>query len=102
MRWGAIIAGALGLAVLEAVVSRTSAASNVGGLLGGVGTIVRGFISPQVPAFNTSSSSSSSSGGNIAQGIVPGATIPAPSSSPTKVPAPTIPPGIGLLGRLPA
>ncbi len=64
--------GALGLAVLDAVVSRPAAAGRVGGALSGVGTIVRKFISPAVPAF-------------------------APSTPPTAAPPPTAPASVAPL-----
>ncbi len=49
--WAAIAAGAIGLAVLDGVVSRSSAVNNVGGWLAGAGKAVRWFLSPAVPAF---------------------------------------------------
>lgn len=54
--WAAIAAGAVGLAVLDGMVSRSSATSNVGGWIAGAGKAVDWFLSPAVPAFSTSSS----------------------------------------------
>jgi hypothetical protein len=59
--WGTIIAGAIGLAVLDAIVSTSSGASNVGGFLAGLGSAVQKIISPQVPAFHTTSGTSANS-----------------------------------------
>ena len=64
MRWGSILLGAIGLAVLDAVLSRRGATSNVGGALKGAGGLVERFLSPAVPALSSSASSSSSNNGN--------------------------------------
>lgn len=57
--WGTILAGAIALAVLDAVVSTSKGASNVGGFLAGAGGFVQKLISPQVPAFATTGATSS-------------------------------------------
>lgn len=64
MKWGSILLGALGLAVLDAVVSSSSGASNVGGFVAGLGTAVNWFISPTVPAFKPTSSGSANTTAN--------------------------------------
>ncbi len=55
-----VVAGAMALAVLDAVVSRQSAASNVGGWFESFGNLVRDFLSPAVPAFSTTATTSAS------------------------------------------
>jgi hypothetical protein len=61
MRWGNIILGALGLALLQGVVSTGGAASNVGGFIASAGKAVAWFVDPTVPAFaNTSTPKTSS------------------------------------------
>lgn len=59
--WAAIAAGAVGLAVLDGIVSRPTSAGNVGGVLSGAGRAVRWFLSPAVPAFSTSTPAASAS-----------------------------------------
>ena len=49
--WQGFAVGAMGLALLELVVSRQTANANAAGILTGVGTLVRKFLSPTVPAF---------------------------------------------------
>jgi hypothetical protein len=51
--WGSLLIGAMGLAVLDAVVSHTQSAENVGGFLAGLGNAVNRFVSPAIPAFST-------------------------------------------------
>lgn len=84
--WASIAAGAIGLAVLDAVVSRQKAAQNVGGLLEGAGRAVEWFLSPAVPAFRTSSSPSSSSTASTAAYAGPAAGSTPPSSSASSQP----------------
>jgi hypothetical protein len=52
--WGSLVVGVVGLAVLEGVVSRTQAASNVSGVLAGAGSAIKRFIDPTVPLFSNS------------------------------------------------
>jgi hypothetical protein len=52
--WGGLMVGALGLAVLEGVISRKQASSNVAGVLSGAGSAVKRFLDPTVPLFSTS------------------------------------------------
>jgi hypothetical protein len=55
MRGGAgVVLGAISLAVLDGIVSRKQAASNVGGFIADAGNAVNWFLSPTVPAFKTS------------------------------------------------
>jgi hypothetical protein len=61
MRWGNLILGALGLALLQGIVSSGGAASNVGGFVAGAGKAVAWFVDPTVPAFSTTSTPSTSS-----------------------------------------
>jgi hypothetical protein len=85
--WTDILIGAVGLAVLDAVLSSTSGASNVGGFLAGLGNAVNRFVSPAVPAFTVSSSGSSGqapAGGETTQSgaaVEAGNTVPALSPS---------------------
>jgi len=51
MKWGSVLLGAVGLAVLYAVTSSQQSAANVGGWLGGLGNLAERFISPAVPMF---------------------------------------------------
>lgn len=53
-RIGNILLGALGLALLQGLVSG-SGASNVGSVLSGAGKAVSWFVDPSVPAFSASS-----------------------------------------------
>jgi hypothetical protein len=59
--WGTILAGAIGLAVLDAVVSTTGGAQRVGGFLAGAGGFVQKIISAQVPAFATTGATTAAS-----------------------------------------
>lgn len=61
MRWGNLILGALGLALLQGVVSNRGAASNVGGFIAGAGKAVAWFVDPTVPAFSSTGTPSTSS-----------------------------------------
>lgn len=63
MRWGNIIIGALGLAVLQGIVSGKGA-GNLGGFVAKAGTAVRWFVDPTVPAFKSTSTPSTSSAAN--------------------------------------
>ncbi len=82
--WTDILIGAIGLALLDAVVSSTSASSNVGGFLGGLGNAVQWFISPAIPAFKPASSGSSQQGSATTSSGTPveaANTVPALSPS---------------------
>ena len=72
--WAAVAAGAVGLAVLDGVISRPGATANVGGWLSGAGNAVRWFLSPAVPAFSPSPATGT--------GAAPLAYTPATSSPP--------------------
>ena len=50
MRWQPILAGVLGLALLEAATSSTKAAGRVGDLFDGVAGLISHALSPTVPA----------------------------------------------------
>ena len=52
--WGGLLIGILGLAVLDGVVSRQQASSNVAGVLQGAGSVVQRFLDPTIPLFSTS------------------------------------------------
>jgi len=73
----------MGLAVLDAVLSKSSATKNVGGAISGAGSLVRRFLDPAVPALSakpTNPPSSPSSGGSGAlgpTGVTPLSTQPA-------------------------
>ncbi len=62
--WGSLLVGAVGLAVLDAVVSRSTASSNVGSALSGAGGLVRRFLDPTVPLFSTTTTTTSSATGS--------------------------------------
>jgi hypothetical protein len=87
-----IIAGAMALAVLDAVVSHNQAASNVGGWFQTFGNAVRRFLSPAVPAFTTGTSTPGPSK-TAAISTVPPALAPAGVGTPTT----TSPPVTGVL-----
>jgi hypothetical protein len=57
--WGGLLIGAIGLAVLDGVVSRQQAATNVGGWIASAGSLVNRFLDPTIPLFSTTTSSSS-------------------------------------------
>jgi len=80
--WAAVAAGAIGLAVLDGVVSRQQAASNVGGWIAGAGKAVEWFLSPAVPAFKvTAAPASSSAQKAIVAGPASSVTPPGSSAS---------------------
>lgn len=90
--------GALGLAVLDGIVSRQAAANNVGGLIAGAGKAVDWFLSPAIPAFKTTTTSSTtSSTAAPATATLEVATTPASSTPPALQPNPT-----ASLGSIPA
>jgi hypothetical protein len=66
--WGALIVGMVGLAVLDGVVSRQSAASNVGGWLEGAGSLVNKFLNPTVPLFGSVSATNQAAVTSTASG----------------------------------
>lgn len=57
MRWGTVVLGFAGLALLEAVVSSTAASGRVGGFLAKAGEAVHWFTSPAIPFFSTTKAS---------------------------------------------
>jgi hypothetical protein len=87
--WAAIAAGAIGLAVLDGVVSRAGAADNLGGWIGGAGKAVQWFLSPAVPAFNVTSAPAATGTGAAPLSFAPaaGATVTPPSSSASSQPS---------------
>jgi hypothetical protein len=60
MKWGNLILGGLGLALLQGLVSG-SGASNVGGFFAQAGTAVEWFVDPSVPAFKNTATPTTSS-----------------------------------------
>ena len=80
--WSTILTGALGLAVLDAVVSRQQAASNVGGFLAGLGGFVHKVISPQVPAFATGSTTPQP---GVASRLVPSVNMSPAGATPSPI-----------------
>lgn len=89
--WRGIAAGGLGLAVLDAFLTRKGAVNAAGGAFAGITKFVSDFISPAVPAFSASvTSSAATSTASTANATVPGAggaaQQPSPSTSPTTVP----------------
>jgi hypothetical protein len=59
--WTGLLIGIVGLAVLDGVVSRPGAASNVGGWLSGAGSAVSRFLDPTIPLFGPASGASTAS-----------------------------------------
>ena len=89
MKWTSIVLGALSLAVLDGVVSRQQASSNVSGFLGSIGTMVEKFLSPQVPAFSASTTGSKTTATTT---TTPATTTSAPSTvvNPSALGLPTV------------
>lgn len=97
---GGILVGAVGLAVLDAVISRPKAVSNVGGVLANAGKAVNWFLSPAIPAFNATTVSAaqaqqnaiaqqqktanqpSTGAGGVGTGNTPGGLVPAADVTP--------------------
>lgn len=100
--WAAIAAGAIGLAVLDGVVSRSGAVSNVGGWIAGTGKAVQWFLSPAVPAFKNATPAqnippgvASGAGGIASGGNLPaGNTVTPPGSSAASQPNGSRLPGV--------
>lgn len=74
-----ILLGAVGLALLDAVVSTQQGSTNVGGLFAGIGRLVRDFLSPQVPAFAAAASATSSSSAPMPSATLVAAAAPQPA-----------------------
>ena len=77
MRWGSILMGFVGVAVLDAVVSTKSASQNVGGTIAGLGSLVAKFISPAVPAFASAAKKTSTTTPAAATATAPTTGAPA-------------------------
>jgi hypothetical protein len=92
MRWGNILIGGLGLALLQGLVSGQGA-QNVGGFVAGAGRAVAWFVDPTVPAFknttqpNTTPAPSHPLASAAATPISPvmGQSAPFPGESPQTV-----------------
>jgi hypothetical protein len=90
VKFASVIGGGLTLALLEVLVSSSSASSDAGGLLDAGAGIVRAFVSPAtalIPDRRTTSSATSSSttttgGVETAGGAAPGlsGTVPVPAA----------------------
>lgn len=61
MRLGALLAGAIALALLDALLTSRSATTNVGGAETAAVGLLQRFVDPATPAFSSTSTSSSSS-----------------------------------------
>jgi len=83
--WAAIAAGAIGLAVLDGVLSRAGGTSNLGGWVAGAGKAVNWFLSPAVPAFKVTATSSTPSA-PLAYTPAAGGTVTPPASSASSQP----------------
>lgn len=59
-----VIAGAMGLAVLDALLTHSGSAQGVAGAFSGVTNVVSDFISPTVPTFKASASTTSATTGS--------------------------------------
>ncbi len=86
-----IVAGAMALAVLDAVVSRQQAASNGGGGLACLGNFGRDFLAPAGPAFATGSTTPGPSTTAAAAAPPPAALAPGGTGTPIT----TSPPAAG-------
>jgi hypothetical protein len=100
-----LVIGALGLAILDGIVSRPSAAANVGGVLASAGKAVKWFLSPQVPAFTTSKatkSASSAPAGSSTQapGPINGNQPPAGAMQESTTPTNNTPPALAPAGTI--
>jgi len=88
MRWGNILLGALGLALLQGLVSGPGA-NNVGGFIASAGKAVAWFVDPTVPAFkntaqpNTTPSHPLATTTNLAANSAISPTMGQPGPSPT-------------------
>lgn len=83
--WGNILLGALGLAVLDGVLSSEQATSNVGGFVADAGKAVDWVVSPSVPAFGAATTAKGS-GPSLAvyqQSAPPSSSSSAPALSPS-------------------
>jgi hypothetical protein len=90
--WRGIISGALALALLDALVQTTGAASRVSGWLSGTGKVVNDFLSPTVPTFAASTTSATAE--TQALTTVPATTVtPTPTTPATVPPNTPVPPG---------
>lgn len=58
-----IVAGAMGLAITDALLTHSGSAQGVAGAFSGVTKVVSDFISPTVPAFKSSASTTSTTTG---------------------------------------
>jgi hypothetical protein len=87
MRWTSIALGAMSLGILDAVVSSSAAASNVGGVLSGAGKAVEWFISPTVPAFGASSAAKTKATTGAATAPAPVQLAGADAGAATSAPA---------------
>lgn len=81
MSWRGLALGAIGLAVLDAVVSKANAAGNVGGWLEDAGNLVKKFLDPTVPFFTVTTSP----GALNPLGVSPLSTTTPSSTSPSIV-----------------
>jgi hypothetical protein len=90
MDWRAFLVGALGLALLDAVLTHRAGISNVTGAESGLITIVKGIVDPATPAFGPSVVASATSTKPIAgagggpSGPATNPTGPAPATAPAK------------------
>ncbi len=83
--------GAVGLAVLDAVLSRPGAASNVGGWELSASKLVAAFISPTVPAFATGSVAPTGTADAAPATTSSATTTPAVTTYPVIAPTTTTP-----------
>lgn len=84
MRWGTVLLGALGLALLDGLVSSKAGTANAGKALKSAGNAVNWFISPSVPCFSTGTATSTATTTAATASTTPGtpATVPQ-STTPT-------------------
>lgn len=91
--WGSLLIGAIGLAVLDGIVSRPGATGRVGSWLSGAGSLVNRFLNPTIPFFSTPSSSATTSAqaGGTPTASTANATSAAPSAPALMFTTPPLP-----------
>jgi hypothetical protein len=93
---GNVILGAVALAILQGVLSKSAATARVGGVIASAGKAVEWFVSPAVPAFKGAASTTSSTALAVeaaASGATPSTAAPSTSVPPTPATSPFSFPG---------
>jgi hypothetical protein len=87
--WGGLLVGAIGLAVLDGVVSSQQASANVGGWVEGAGSLVNRFLNPTVPLFSTPAATTTAAPATTAAATTTTTTTTAPGAAVTTIPPAT-------------